>query len=834
MAISTEVVARRYLDIVAGVEIAVDYPLYEDTDVFVLYGNAALVAVLNTDYTVELGLDFNTFTVTPTAALLAKINALIAGDPTEINYITVRRELNMLTESTPANVRYTPFTAREFDRTAMRFQQINERLLRSVSLPPSLIGIGGGILLPVPEPGKALIWNAAGDNLENGPDANQIEAAQGYANAAAASASDASGSANAAAGSAADADASADAAAASAAGAAQAIADAVAALPVPSYLSRTVASAATINAATKRVYLQYYAPNFAASKTLVGGAHYRRISLADITAAGFPAAAYFRSTDRFMPDGSTDATNGGYWLLDEKRPNAHMTGAVGDGVTDDAAAINAALSYITLIGGGEVDLLPTGAAYKVNSSIIIGNGAALNGSRTTTFPGTTAPKADWVKYGTWIHPTHPTQSGVRLVGHGSAFRGACFWHDQPVPTGGAYTPNTYGWAIEVSVSHTMVEDITITNATNGIIYNYTSGSGGGTHVSLRNCILGCIGTCLNTTNVNDTMYMENIHARPIWQTQEILTVYFLKTTAWDCGYTDNVIVNGFEMVFLNRGIYFRNQTCLGNTHSLYNAQISGLQLSLCNRALEVENASTVVTGQINDVVIQQGNMFGFTWSTECLTLNSNFVDLQVGLMRVNEAGGQVMTLGNTTGGKMRIRDLDVKAYSTVSAGQPCIAMNAGAKLRIGQYDIVKAAGNGARFAGAGSDGGLRTGAYRTVASPYGRFSELDYTSASASFVDVGTDVADRPGVAGAHQCRVICDFNVVTSGAGNMSFRFSGIGETTTGTQSTASTGFKNFDTGWVDIPQTTLDGLSTFGRPQLNVPSGVRIGNGQVNLLVR
>lgn len=601
---------------------------------------------------------------------------------------------------------------------------------------------------------------------------------------------------------------------------------------IPHFLSVSAASAATIPAGVKRIATDFFAPNFAAPKTLAGGAHYRRISFAALT--GFPAASYFRSTDRLMPDGSTDNTNGGYWLLDEKRPNVQMTGAVGDGVTDDVTAINAALAYMRLMGGGEVDIFPTGAAYRVTNSISIGDGVALIGSGTTTFPGTTAPKADWTKYGTWINPTHATNSGIILQGHGSSLRGVCIWHDQPTPTGAAYTPNTYGWAVEVRVSHVTVEDLTIANATNGLILNYTTGSGGGTHVSLRNIIFGCFGTCLNTTNVNDTIHMENLHARPIWQTGFITTTYFLLTTAWDCGYTDNCIVNGFEMVFLNRGIYFRNQTCLGNTHSLYNAQISGLQLSLCNRAMEVENANTVVMGQINDVVIQQGNMFGFTWGTECLTLNSNFVDLQVGLMRVNDAGGSVLTLGGGTGGAMRIRDLEVKAYSSVSAGQTCIAMNAGAKMRIGAYDIKKNAGNGARFAGAGSDGGLRTGVYKTAAAPYGRFSELDYTSASATFVDVGTDVQDRPGVSGAHQCRVICDFNVVTAGAGNMSFRFSGIAETTTGTQSTSTTGFKNFDTGWVDIPQATLDGLSTFGRPQLNVPSGVRVGNGQCNLLVR
>lgn len=597
------------------------------------------------------------------------------------------------------------------------------------------------------------------------------------------------------------------------------------------FVSVAAAAATTIPASVTRLETRFFAPNMVVPKSLVGGAHYRRASFADL--GSFPSAAYFRSVDRYLPDGSTDATNGGYWLLDEDRPSVHMTGAVGDGVTDDTAAINAALAYMRLMGGGEVDIFPTGAAYRATNSILVGDGVALVGSATTTFPGTTAPKADWVKYGTWINPTHASNSGIVLQGHGSALRGVCIWHDQPTPTGGAYTPNAYGWAVEVTVSHITVEDLTIANATNGLILNYTSASGGGTHVSLRNIILGCFGTCLKTSNVNDTIHMENIHARPIWQTGFITTTYFLLSTAWDCGYTDNCIVNGFEMVFLARGIYFRNETCLGNTHSLYNAQISGLQLSLCNRAMEVENANTVVTGQINDVVIQQGNMFGYTWGTECLTLNSNYVDLQIGLMRVNDAGGSVMTLGGGTGGSMRVRDLEVKAYSSVSAGQTCIVLNAGSKLRLGAYSIKKSAGNGARFAGAGADG-LVTGVYGVVKEPFGRFSEYDATGTGV-VVDVGTDSLYRPGVSGAHQCRIVADFNVVTAQAGTtLLVKFSGISDATTTTISSATTGWKNFDSGWIDISQANLDNLANFARPQISLGNGVRVQNGAFSLLVR
>src|SRR5690606_29811667 len=104
MAVGTDVVAVRYEDIVADTPISVPMPLYEATDITVYYGSAPLVAEYNTDYSITLGEDFNTFSLTPTASLLTKIDALIAADETEENYITVRRQLDYLTDSTAAAV----------------------------------------------------------------------------------------------------------------------------------------------------------------------------------------------------------------------------------------------------------------------------------------------------------------------------------------------------------------------------------------------------------------------------------------------------------------------------------------------------------------------------------------------------------------------------------------------------------------------------------------------------------------------------------------------------------------------------------------------------------
>lgn len=100
-----------------------------------------------------------------------------------------------------------------------------------------------------------------------------------------------------------------------------------------------------------------------------GGAKYRRISFADLT--GYPALSYVRSLDRFMPNGSIDAVNGGYWVIDEKEVTPQMLGAVVDGVADVTAACNAAAALADIIGA---DLRFTAGKHVLDPA----NGIALS------------------------------------------------------------------------------------------------------------------------------------------------------------------------------------------------------------------------------------------------------------------------------------------------------------------------------------------------------------------------------------------------------------------------------------------------------------------------
>jgi hypothetical protein len=103
--------------------------------------------------------------------------------------------------------------------------------------------------------------------------------------------------------------------------------------------TRTAAAAATIDAAVKSLRTAgYTAPGDG------GDGLYKRIS----TVPAYPSnPAYFRSVDRFTSSGTTDATNGGYWLLvaEDGKIDVRQMGGKCDGATNDYAAWKSAEEY---------------------------------------------------------------------------------------------------------------------------------------------------------------------------------------------------------------------------------------------------------------------------------------------------------------------------------------------------------------------------------------------------------------------------------------------------------------------------------------------------------
>ncbi|TIN11647.1 right-handed parallel beta-helix repeat-containing protein [Mesorhizobium sp.] len=111
----------------------------------------------------------------------------------------------------------------------------------------------------------------------------------------------------------------------------------------PIYDTVTKASTSAITAGIKEIRTRSFSLSEAAGADCLSGALYRRISKSAIDSIGYPSRAYLRSRDRYMPDGSIDDVEGGYWAIVGSEIETRQLGAVGDGRMDDTEAVKATL-----------------------------------------------------------------------------------------------------------------------------------------------------------------------------------------------------------------------------------------------------------------------------------------------------------------------------------------------------------------------------------------------------------------------------------------------------------------------------------------------------------
>ena len=148
-------------------------------------------------------------------------------------------------------------------------------------------------------------------------------------------------------------------------------------------------------------------------------------------------------------------------------------GALGDGITDDSAAIQAAINAVYARGGGRVYVPSTGHAYVIRTGLTLPSLVQLVGDGGQNWYGADQPFSVWSGKGTWFNPTDMINPCITVVGVGCKVLGINFIHNQPVPSqvaGTPYAPITYPWCIRVVQNFVELDDIHIVNATHGIAW----------------------------------------------------------------------------------------------------------------------------------------------------------------------------------------------------------------------------------------------------------------------------------------------------------------------------------------------------------------------------
>lgn len=125
MAVDNSTVELPFTNVVANVAVPVDFKLFDKTTAVVRYGNARVLAVETVDYAITLNsFDYTDFVITPKAAMITKINALITADPSETNIMYVRRVSTRTSDFIESDAFVRRKIANEFDTVNMKIQEL--------------------------------------------------------------------------------------------------------------------------------------------------------------------------------------------------------------------------------------------------------------------------------------------------------------------------------------------------------------------------------------------------------------------------------------------------------------------------------------------------------------------------------------------------------------------------------------------------------------------------------------------------------------------------------------------------------------------------------------
>lgn len=503
--------------------------------------------------------------------------------------------------------------------------------------------------------------------------------------------------------------------------------------------------------------------------------------------------------------------------------NVRDFGAVGDGVTDDTAAIQAAIDRAAK-KGCKVFMPSTGAAYVTSESIIIKRGVSVFGDTHNGYNGSSASNAEYAKVGTTVNPKGTSGSAFILQENGASIGSIQFIHDQPPPTDANWAPTQYPYCIEAQASWHTIRDISVVNASHGIWLSYTPEKSGGTQVTIDNCRLGALEVGLRHDSLTDTLAVTRVNFAPSWQIDNptVKAYRHSHTIGWMLGHGSGTYVNGLEFYRLKTAMQLRSlENNVGADTGARCGRFDNILFNLVNQAVVVESSTLLASINFGTVYAQSYDDWGLSLGDDPLfDFQSNNVNMSFERLHVGICGGSVMRIGAGSGGRVSISDLCVDAYSAASDNQPAFYLDTGAELAIGIYKVNSRSSDspGKVFTG---DGAINvvTGCKRThVFFPV--FNAVSVTCTGDS-QHITVDDPFNPAKDGGTQIKLHVNANITTAGTGTLVFSFSGV----TAQVDTSTTGWKEADTNWVDIPSSFK--RTEAGRLNVTGPNGVKFNTG-------
>lgn len=391
-------------------------------------------------------------------------------------------------------------------------------------------------------------------------------------------------------------------------------------------------------------------------------------------------------------------------LLADRPVHVREFGAAGDGTTNDAPAIQAAVDALAATGGGVLLFGPR--RYRLASPVVV-SGVAI------VFQGAGFTEGPTVASGTWLTIDQTGFTPFTFTGmaaRGSAVRDLAVRQQHPAPgVGWAPTPYDFVFRVQDCLGAVDFENVFLCGVNRGIWYD---NSGRFNIQRLRGQVYT---TGVEIDRALDIGRMQHVHLWPFVTSNE-------NVVRWQQQNQDSLLMRRVDGVFLDdifvlgaRSVLRFASSASGVTTKFY---VGSLYTDFSQYGVWVD--SNGVTGQIANATTQ-GELFNgggqVLAGSNGIRVDGNNVRLQIGNLRVDDAESNSIRV-NGSGNRLDIFSFRAEFYNTLNDGSAAIhvanvASGTPNKVFLGSPALL-GNGNGGPLVNSGTNGHV------AAAGPAGR------------------------------------------------------------------------------------------------------------------